>query len=224
LTLVFFTDRDLGTLFPEILKGAGFTVERHGDLFPPDCPDEDWLAEVGKREWVALTHDARIRYKPRLFSKGHCRRSSRRSIGPRPSNSPRTPPRPAESSAGIRSRSSIDAEVRLPIRLHLTPEQEAKLRSVAAQLKLSPEALAETAVRDLLALPDHALLNVAQATPEDILKLASRVYEGLSQEDVAEIEGGTRDAALSRLRAGIDSMNFYSSGPLPSRDESHDPS
>jgi hypothetical protein len=64
LTLVFFTDRDLGTLFPEILKGAGFTVERHGDLFPPDCPDEDWLAEVGKREWVALTHDARIRYKP----------------------------------------------------------------------------------------------------------------------------------------------------------------
>jgi len=64
LTLVFFTDRDLGHLFPEILKGAGFTVERHSDHFAPDCPDEDWLAEVGRREWVALTHDARIRYKP----------------------------------------------------------------------------------------------------------------------------------------------------------------
>jgi len=30
----------------------------------PECPDEDWLAEVGRREWVAVTHDARIRYKP----------------------------------------------------------------------------------------------------------------------------------------------------------------
>jgi len=64
LTLVFFTDRDLGTLFPEILIGAGFIVQRHCDHFRPECPDEEWLAEVGRREWVALTHDARIRYKP----------------------------------------------------------------------------------------------------------------------------------------------------------------
>jgi len=34
--------------------------------------------------------------------------------------------------------------------LNLTPEQEAKLRSVAGQLKVSPEALVQTAVRDLL--------------------------------------------------------------------------
>ena len=64
MTFVFFTDRDLGTRFPEILKGAGLALERHADHFRPDCPDEEWLAEVGKREWVALTHDARIRYKP----------------------------------------------------------------------------------------------------------------------------------------------------------------
>ena len=64
MTLVFFTDRDLGSLFPKILKSAGFAVERHRDHFLPECPDEDWLAEVGRREWVALTHDARIRYKP----------------------------------------------------------------------------------------------------------------------------------------------------------------
>jgi hypothetical protein len=64
LTLAFFTDRDLGTVFPEILKRAGLAVERHCDPFSPDCPDEDWLAEVGRHEWVALTHDARIRYKP----------------------------------------------------------------------------------------------------------------------------------------------------------------
>lgn len=63
---------------------------------------------------------------------------------------------------------------------------------------------------------------VAQTTPEDILKLAGHVYEGLSQEEIAEIEAAARGFALSRLRAGIDGMSFYSSGPLPSRDESHD--
>ena len=62
----------------------------------------------------------------------------------------------------------------------------------------------------------------AQATPEDILTLASRVYEGLSEEDIAEVEAAARGAALSRLRAGIEGMNFCSSGPLPSRDDSHD--
>jgi len=62
LTLVFFTDRDLGAVFPEILRAAGLAVERHRDHFAPDCPDEDWLAEIGRRDWVALTHD--IRYKP----------------------------------------------------------------------------------------------------------------------------------------------------------------
>jgi hypothetical protein len=64
LTLVFFTDRDLGTAFPEILRRAGFAVERHRDHFAPECPDEDWLAEVGRRDWIALTHNARIRYTP----------------------------------------------------------------------------------------------------------------------------------------------------------------
>jgi hypothetical protein len=30
-SLVFFTDRDLGKRFPEILSDAGLTVERHAD-------------------------------------------------------------------------------------------------------------------------------------------------------------------------------------------------
>jgi hypothetical protein len=64
LTLVFFTDRDLGHRFPELLAAAGLTVERHRDHFPPDCPDHLWLEKVGRRGWIALTHDARIRYKP----------------------------------------------------------------------------------------------------------------------------------------------------------------
>lgn len=61
---VFFTDRDLGKRFPEILRAAGIAVERHADHFADDCPDEDWLAAVGSRGWIAVTHDARIRYKP----------------------------------------------------------------------------------------------------------------------------------------------------------------
>jgi hypothetical protein len=64
LTFAFFTDRDLGKRFPEILRSSGLTVERHGDHFAPDTPDEVWLQAVGKRGWIALTHDRRIRYKP----------------------------------------------------------------------------------------------------------------------------------------------------------------
>lgn len=63
MTRVYFTDRDLGKGFGKILKSAGVTVERHADHFAPDTPDEVWLAAVGKRGWVALTHDRRIRYK-----------------------------------------------------------------------------------------------------------------------------------------------------------------
>jgi hypothetical protein len=63
-SLVFFTDRDLGTRFPEILVSAGLTVRRHRELFPPDCSDDVWLEIVGKAGWIAVTHDARIRYKP----------------------------------------------------------------------------------------------------------------------------------------------------------------
>jgi hypothetical protein len=64
LSRVFFTDRDLGKQFPEILRSAGLAVEQHADRFAPDTPDEVWLAEVGKLGWIALTHDRRIRYKP----------------------------------------------------------------------------------------------------------------------------------------------------------------
>jgi hypothetical protein len=64
LTRVYFTDRDLGKRFGEILRSGGLAVETHSDHFAPDTPDEVWLAEVGKRGWTALTHDRRIRYKP----------------------------------------------------------------------------------------------------------------------------------------------------------------
>lgn len=64
MNFVFFTDRDLGNRFPDILSSAGLRIERHRDHFKPTSPDEEWLAVVGSRGWVAVTHDSRIRYKP----------------------------------------------------------------------------------------------------------------------------------------------------------------
>jgi PIN like domain len=61
---VFFTDRNLGKRFPQMLRDAGLTVERHEDHFVHDCPDETWLEGVGQQGWVAITHDKKIRYKP----------------------------------------------------------------------------------------------------------------------------------------------------------------
>jgi hypothetical protein len=64
LSFVYFTDRDLGKRFPDILISGGLTVERHADHFAHDTPDEMWLEEIGRRRWIALSHDRRIRYKP----------------------------------------------------------------------------------------------------------------------------------------------------------------
>jgi hypothetical protein len=64
LSHVYFTDRDLGTQFPEILRSAGLQVEAHREHFAPTVPDEEWLRAVGAHGWIALTHDRRIRYKP----------------------------------------------------------------------------------------------------------------------------------------------------------------
>ncbi|HEY1362193.1 MAG TPA: hypothetical protein VGF60_08105 [Xanthobacteraceae bacterium] len=64
MSFIYFTDRDLGRAFAEILRSGGLRVERHAQHFAADTPDEVWLEEVGKRGWIALTHDRRIRYKP----------------------------------------------------------------------------------------------------------------------------------------------------------------
>ncbi len=64
MTREFFTDRNLGRQFPRILAAAGIKVHRHDDHFLQDCWDEEWLTEIGKRGWVAITRDQRIRYKP----------------------------------------------------------------------------------------------------------------------------------------------------------------
>jgi|HubBroStandDraft_1064217.scaffolds.fasta_scaffold00671_21 hypothetical protein len=66
--LVFFTDRDLGRQFPAALRQAGLQIEQHDDHFGPETLDEEWIGEIGRRGWVAVTRDARIRYSPLALS------------------------------------------------------------------------------------------------------------------------------------------------------------
>jgi hypothetical protein len=62
--LVFFIDRSLGRkIVAQALREVGETVEIHDDHFAPDAKDEIWLVEVGKRGWIVLTKDDRIRYR-----------------------------------------------------------------------------------------------------------------------------------------------------------------
>ena len=61
---IYFTDRDLGKRFPEILADAGLQVERHHDLFPADGSDEQWLEYCGRNGRIAISHNERIRYTP----------------------------------------------------------------------------------------------------------------------------------------------------------------
>jgi predicted transcriptional regulator len=63
----------------------------------------------------------------------------------------------------------------MAITLQLSPEQEARLRAVAGQLNVAPEALVETAVRDLLAQPDEAFLKLAQAVVDENRELYERL-------------------------------------------------
>ena len=62
---IFFVDRSLGgKVVPRRLRAAGWRVERHDDHFVADTPDPDWIAAAGKRGWIILTADERIRYNP----------------------------------------------------------------------------------------------------------------------------------------------------------------
>jgi hypothetical protein len=62
--LVYFTDRDLGQRFPDILAAAGITVERHRTHFADDTADAEWIAAVATRGWIAITHDKAISRRP----------------------------------------------------------------------------------------------------------------------------------------------------------------
>jgi hypothetical protein len=62
--LVYFTDRNLGQRFPDILEAAGMKVERHRRHFADNAPDEEWITDVAARGWVAVSHDKAISRRP----------------------------------------------------------------------------------------------------------------------------------------------------------------
>ena len=61
---VLFLDRSLAGLAASALSDAGAAVERHQDHFAPDAADADWLRDVGRRGWLVVTADKRIRLNP----------------------------------------------------------------------------------------------------------------------------------------------------------------
>ena len=68
----------------------------------------------------------------------------------------------------------------------------------------------------------EAIFSQGVLKPVDELQLREEQRVRLIIEPVAVGGGSDRTAALNRLRAGIASMRFSSSGPLPTRDELHD--
>jgi predicted nuclease of predicted toxin-antitoxin system len=59
-----FLDRNLGKkIIADALRQAGADVRVHDDYFSPTARDEEWLSEVGRRQWVVLTKDERICYR-----------------------------------------------------------------------------------------------------------------------------------------------------------------
>jgi hypothetical protein len=66
---VFFVDRSLGRkAVPEALRQAGEAVVVHDEHFAQDAKDEEWLTHAGKKGWIVLSADKRIRYRGNEFS------------------------------------------------------------------------------------------------------------------------------------------------------------
>jgi hypothetical protein len=62
--LVFFIDRSLGRkIVAQGLRDVDEIVKIHDDRFAPYAKEVEWLVEVGKRGWIVLTKDDRIRYR-----------------------------------------------------------------------------------------------------------------------------------------------------------------
>lgn len=61
---VVFLDRSLGKqVIATALRTVGFQVEVHDDHFSTDAKDQEWLTEVGRKGWIVLTKDKRIKHR-----------------------------------------------------------------------------------------------------------------------------------------------------------------
>lgn len=64
--LTFFTDADLPgqRIADAIAQSSGATVEQHNSHFPRRTEDVYWLPYVGRRNWVVVTADKKIKRRP----------------------------------------------------------------------------------------------------------------------------------------------------------------
>ena len=65
----FLIDRSLGSVvLPAALAARGFTVHTlrsvYGEARAQEIQDEEWLAQAGRRGWIVLAKDERIRRRP----------------------------------------------------------------------------------------------------------------------------------------------------------------
>ena len=62
--ITYYLDRNLGKhVIADALHSSGASVEVHDDHLSPTAPDEDWIALVAKKNWLAVTKDRNIRYR-----------------------------------------------------------------------------------------------------------------------------------------------------------------
>ena len=63
--IILFLDENLsGKMIPAALSEAGIAHEIHSTHFKAGTLDIEWLPEIGRHGWIAITKDARIRYNP----------------------------------------------------------------------------------------------------------------------------------------------------------------
>jgi predicted nuclease of predicted toxin-antitoxin system len=68
-----FIDRDAWShVLDAALRAAGIPFVAHRDVFRPDTPDAEWIAEVGLRGWVVVTRDQNIRRRPNELRAVRC--------------------------------------------------------------------------------------------------------------------------------------------------------
>ena len=58
--MTLFLDRNFGPRVPQALRVLNIDVVGHDERFRFDTPDEVWLAEAGRQDWVVITHDRGI--------------------------------------------------------------------------------------------------------------------------------------------------------------------
>ena len=62
--ITYYLDRNLGKhVIADALRSIGASVEVHDDHLSPTAPDQDWIALVAKKNWLAVTKDRNIRYR-----------------------------------------------------------------------------------------------------------------------------------------------------------------